>query len=280
MEECVNETSNSFVCDLLHLSQCWNRSEKWSDKFGSSRGGIYAVCDCGCRSVFTHQKYFEVKGDFMNTNRNSSIDPNTGNVSWKGPLSHQAGNHNHMPSRTEAYLPGDEKGHVNASALGGTNTVDNVVAQHQDVNHGAYYSMEQGEISALQNGAAIDSTKTAVVDARPGDRPDMFLVSDHVTYSDGHTQSIHHSFTNASYAEQQAWNDQSAALPGTFDAPNPGDGLVNSMSSAEYAELMENTDAELPGIAEDYAEADFSGAPDVDAATADSDSGADCDTEE
>ena len=52
--------------------------------------------------------------------------------------------------------------------------------------------------------------------------------------------------------------------PGTFDASNPGDALSSSMNISEYAELMENTDAELPGIAEDYAAADFSGAPNAD----------------
>ena len=215
----------------------------------------------------------------MNTNHYSSVDPNTGNVSWKGPLSLQKGNHSHMPPRTEAYLPGEnevgtyDRGHVNASSLGGANTVDNITPQHRDLNRagGAYYAMEQGERSALQNGAAIDSTKTAVVNAHPGDKPEIFMVSDNVTYSDGHTESIHHSFTNASYAEQQAWNDQSAALPGTFDAPNPGDVLASSMSSSEYAELMESTDAELPGIAEDYAPADFSGVPGADSVTSDAD---------
>ena len=46
------------------------------------------------------------------------------------------------------------------------------------------------------------------------------------------------------------------------------------MSSSEYADLMENTDAELPGIAEDYAAADFSGVPNVDSATSVSESNA------
>lgn len=206
----------------------------------------------------------------MNTNHHSFVDPNTGNVSWRGSLSIEKGDHSHMPSRTSAYLPGDERGHVNASSLGG-GTTDNIVPQHYDLNHGAYYSMEHGERAALQNGATIESSKTAVVNSQPGDRPAVFMVSDTVTYSDNHTESIHHSFTNASYTEQQAWNDQSAALPGTFDGQNPENTLANSMSSVEYAELMENTDAELPGISEDYTEADFSGVPGIDSAAFDID---------
>ena len=207
----------------------------------------------------------------------SSIDSRTGNVTWKGPLSIEKGDHTHMPRRSDSYLPGDERGHVNASSLGGTNTSQNVVPQNADVNHGAYYQMERGERAALKNGASIDSTKTAIVNGQPGDRPEVFLVNDHITYTDGPTEDIHQSFTNASYADQQSWNDQTAALPGVYDAPNPGDGLRDSMSTAEYAELMESTDAELPSIAEEYTASDFSGLPGADSTT---DSTADVDYSE
>ena len=37
---------------------------------------------------------------------NSHIDPETGNVSYRGPLERNKGSHAHMPARTEAYLPG------------------------------------------------------------------------------------------------------------------------------------------------------------------------------
>lgn len=209
----------------------------------------------------------------------SSINPNTGDVTYNGPLSLEKGDHSHMPSRTDAYLPGDERGHVNASSLGGVNSRTNVVVQHSDVNDGAYLSVEKGERTALQNGATIESEKTAVVNSQPGDRPSTFTVNDSVTYPDGHTESIHHSFTNESYANQAAWNDMSASMPGTFDAPNPGDGLRGSMDSESYASLMESTDAEIPGLAEDYAPADFSGVPNsTDAASVSADIGAGDDT--
>lgn len=198
----------------------------------------------------------------------SSINPNTGDVTYKGPLSLEKGDHTHMPSRTSAYLPGDERGHVNASSLGGSNfgsthSMANVVAQHSHVNHGAYASVEKGERTALQNGATIEAEKTAIVNSHPGDRPSTFTVSDSVTYPDGHTESIHHSFTNESYADQAAWNDISASMPGAFDSPNPGDGLRDSMDSESYASLMESTDAALPGIDAEYTPADFSGMPGI-----------------
>ena len=53
-----------------------------------------------------------------------------------------------MPYRTDAYLPGDERGHINASSLGG-NSKDNVVAQNAELNHGAYYSMETFPLSGF-----------------------------------------------------------------------------------------------------------------------------------
>lgn len=215
----------------------------------------------------------------MRNSENSSVNPNTGDVTYNGPLSLEKGDHSHMPSRTDAYLPGDERGHVNASSLGGINSRANVVAQHSDVNHGAYLSVEKGERTALQNGATIESEKTAVVNSQSGDRPSTFAVDDSVTYPDGHTESVHHSFTNESYADQTAWNDMSASLPGTFDAPNPGDGLRDSMGSESYASLMENTDAEMPGLAKDYAPTDFSGVPNsMDTTSATADNGVDNDT--
>lgn len=194
----------------------------------------------------------------------SSVNPNTGDVTYNGPLSLEKGDHSHMPSRTGAYLPGDERFHVNASSLGGDNSRNNIVAGHRDVNHGAFLSVEKGERTALQNGATIESEKTAVVNSQPDDRPSTFTVNDSVTYPNGHTESIHHSFTNESYADQAAWNDMSASLPGTFDAPNPADGLRGSMDSESYASLMESTDAELPGLDAEYAPADFSGIPGLD----------------
>lgn len=194
-------------------------------------------------------------------NSYNTVDEKTGTVNYNGPSEITKGNHNGMPSRTDAYLPGDERGHVQASSLGGSNTAANVVPQNADVNHGAYYSMEQGERNALNDGAQIHSDKTAYVSSQPGQRPDAFMVNDEITYADGHMETVHLSFQNEGYAEQEAWNEQSAALLGTFDAPNPDDGLRSSMTSDEYGNLMNETDQALPGISDEYAPADFSGAP-------------------
>ena len=200
----------------------------------------------------------------------SSVNPENGNVTFDGPLSVEKSNHNNMAQKTDAYLKGDEKGHVNASSTGGINTKSNVVPQNYDVNHKGFAGVESGDRTALKNGAEIMSETTAIVDSKPGDRPHSFMINDVVTYADGHTEQIHHSFTNEAYTEAHAsgphanqteWNAMSAALPDTFAGDNPADDLRSSMDTEAYAHLMQTTDAELPGLAADYEPADFSGLP-------------------
>lgn len=194
----------------------------------------------------------------------SFVDPKNGNVTYNGPLEIVKGNHDGMTPRTEAYLPGDEKGHVCASSLSpyAVNSSLNVVPQNgADINHGAWLHTEMGERDALNAGASIRSEKTAYVDGQVGDRPHTFSVNDHVLYANGHTEELHFSFSNEAYADKAAFNDLSASLPGTFDGANPGDGLRAEMDVEQYAELMESSDALLPGLTDEYAAADYSGLP-------------------
>lgn len=211
----------------------------------------------------------------------SYIDPETGNRIWAGPLEITPGDHHHMPQRDASYPSSEyERGHNNASSLGGGNGRDNISAQHRDVNRGAMRAVERGETAALRSGASIDSVRTVVVNGPPDSKtPEAFLISDTVTYPDGHVESIHHSFANIGYAEQAEMEAISASLPDAIDAPNPGDALRASMSPESYAELMEATDAELPSIADTYASADFSGAlPEPDTASDDPECSADADS--
>lgn len=189
----------------------------------------------------------------------SSIDSKTGTVRYDGPIEIRLGDHSNMPSRTYAYLPTDERGHVQASSLGGSNGRENIVPQSADLNHGSYTFMEQAERMALKDGT-IHSEKIAFASNQPGQRPDAFIVNDQVTYADGTTQDVHLSFANLTNAEQDQMNAEAASLPAE-DYPNPGDGLRDSMSAEAYAELMEETDAQLPSISDEYAEADYSGVP-------------------
>ena len=175
----------------------------------------------------------------MANNNYNHVDPRTGTITYNGPSVTTKGNHNNMPGRTSAYLSTDDRGHIQASSLGGSNKSDNVVPQSSDLNRrgGSYYSMEEGERAALKNGAAIQSEKIAYVNGQPGNRPEALMINDSITYSDGQTQTVHLSFANMTNAEQEALNAESIAQASDMmDAyPNPGDELRASMSPEEYA---------------------------------------------
>ena len=189
------------------------------------------------------------------------VDSNTGTVTSHSNLEITKGNHKGMSSRTSAYLPGDERGHIQASSLGGSNDPSNIVPQHHDVNRYGWRDMERGETDALKNGASIDSTKIAYVDGKSGDRPSAFMVNDKITYPDGHTENVHLSFSNESYADQAKEERIVASLGDEiYDAPNP-DAARESMSPEEYKALMEEADQVDFDIRDEYAPADYSGLP-------------------
>jgi len=224
----------------------------------------------------------------MSNNNSNYVNPKTGTTVYDGPSELTKGNHYGMPPRTDAYLSTDDRGHVQGSAVGGSNNPDNIVPQASDLNRagGAYYAMEQGEREALRNGSSIHSEKIAYVSNQPGGRPDAFMVNDTIQTSDGQTQSVHLSFSNLTNAEQEAMNAETAAQASDMldSQPNPGDGLRASMSAEEYAALMEETDAALPNVADHYAVWDYEGpantgveSTEVVAAEADADPGADVD---
>lgn len=71
----------------------------------------------------------------MNNQNYNSVDPETGTIIYNGPSELTKGNHTNMPHRTESYLPTDERGHIQASSLGGSNSRENIVPQSADLNH-------------------------------------------------------------------------------------------------------------------------------------------------
>lgn len=184
----------------------------------------------------------------------SKIDEKTGTITYDDFSRITKGSHANMPHRTDAYLETDERGHIQASSLGGSNKACNVVPQSADLNHGAYYSMENGERTELKNGSTIRSEKIAFVSNQP--RPDNFIVNDTITYPSGCTQKINLSFANMTNAQQESVNSES--IVHTSDMidgySNPGDGLRSSMPSDEYADLMQHTDVSLPNISDNYQE--------------------------
>ena len=182
------------------------------------------------------------------------VEPKTGSITYLGTSEKVKGNHENMPSRTNAYLKTDERGHIQASSLSGCNKSYNIVPQAADLNHGSYYSMEQGERMVLNHGGTVETEKVAYASNQPGNRPDAFLVNDVVTYDDGQRQEIHFSFSNLTNAEQDGMNaeleEQDVDI---FNfVSNPDDALRDSMTAEEYTGLMEKTDAELLNITDMY----------------------------
>lgn len=161
-----------------------------------------------------------------------------------------------LPDKDDSYLPGDERGHIEARSENGLNQKPNIVAQAHDVNHGPYLQMEKGEKNAVLDGATVFSEKIAFVSNQPGKRADAFMVNDTITYSDGKTSDIHLSFQNIQDAEQESFSDTAYQNSDMLNAENPNDKLRDKFSVDEYGELMEATYKELPNIADEYDEPD------------------------
>lgn len=171
---------------------------------------------------------------------------------YNGPNEITKGNHNGMPMRDDSYLGTDERGHIQASSLGGDNSKENIAPQAKDLNHGAYLSVENGEREALTKGNTVVSEKIAYSSVQPGNRPDAYMVNDTVTNANGKSQEVHHSFANMMNSEQESLNAELGQHSDLLDDPNPGDSLRENMSVQEYSDIMEKTDMELPNIQDEY----------------------------
>lgn len=188
------------------------------------------------------------KGDSANTKDNN------GTIVYSDDSVLTKGNHSGMPKRTEAYKPTDERGHIQASSLGGDNTKDNVVPMDKELNHGAYYQMESKEREILNNGGKIHSEKIAYVSTQMGQRPDAFMVNDTIVFPDGSKQTVHLSFQNDPVQEQEEWLEILKEQPDfteCYDNVNP---LKEMMTDEEYAKLMDETEELLSDIKDDYTE--------------------------
>lgn len=149
-------------------------------------------------------------------------------------------------------------GHLVAAQANGPAIKENIFAQDAKLNQGAYKSVENAEQRLLKDNANIQTERTAYVSAQKnatGSIPDAFLINDRITYADGQTQEVHLSFANLTRTEQEGLNQELNAHADMLDElPNPGDELRNSMSTAEYSNLMEETDAGLSSVRNEFEE--------------------------
>lgn len=180
----------------------------------------------------------------------ADVDSKSGTIIQKGELNTQKGDHKHMPKRTNAYLPDDERGHIQASSLGGDNSKNNVVPQSKDLNHGAYYQMELGEKDALEAKATIESEKIAYSSGGPGSRPDAFMVNDTITRADGKVDQVHLSFANLSNKEQESHEKTASEHTDMLGEP---DYKSMGVSKEEYNALMDESEDSGINVRDEYA---------------------------
>lgn len=184
-----------------------------------------------------------------------------GTTTAEGKVSDNPASRNGMasihPSSYDSQV--DDKGHLIAARMNGPAKSYNVSSQNRALNRGAYKSVENGEIRLAKQGNDVHTSKTAYV-SNEGAKPDAYMINDTITTPEGKTQNMHFSFQNASPGEQQEWNDI-ADLNTDFEAYSNPDPLREGMTSQQYNELMESTDAFLPSIHDDFTVENSSGEP-------------------
>lgn len=186
----------------------------------------------------------------------------TGTTTARGMLYNQNASRNGMGKAFHGkdMVDNDHKGHLVAARFNGEAKAENLYAQNRDVNLIDFKNAENLESRAIKNGDTIETERTAYISH--GSRPDNFMINDTVTHPNGQVENIHFSFTNESHADLEQYNEISRHYLND-DYPNPEDTLRESMSTEEYAELVEETDNYLPSISDEYDGGNYHYFPDV-----------------
>ena len=179
------------------------------------------------------------------------VDAESGTTTARGEVKAEPASREGMNAiHPDGYDSSTDKGHLIAAAEGGPAEAFNVHAQDSHLNRSQYKTVENAEVRAVKEGDSVQTEKTAYV-SHKGSKPDAYMINDTFTSPDGKSQSVHLSFENASPEEQQQWNETAEQYSDIDDYPNP-DPLKDSMSQKEYSSLMEETDAELPSIRDEF----------------------------
>ena len=134
----------------------------------------------------------------------------------------------------------DDGGHLIAHSMGGKNTPENLDAQSRDVNRTGMRSIERN-VSQL----ARDSNNTVYYSVQnhnaPGSmRPDSTMITAAVhNNTTGQEDVVHISMQNASYAEQESWNQTIDALDPDTPRDDPTLTPEENALAHEYAEYSD-----------------------------------------
>lgn len=179
------------------------------------------------------------------------VDAESGTTTARGEVKAEPASREGMNAiHPDGYDSSTDKGHLIAAAESGPAEAFNVHAQDSHLNRSQYKTVENAEVRAAKEGYNVQTEKTAYV-SHKGSKPDAYMINDTFTSPDGKSQSVHLSFQNASPEEQQQWNETAEQYSDIDEYPNP-DPLRDSMSQEEYSSLMEETDAELPSIRDEF----------------------------
>lgn len=149
---------------------------------------------------------------------------------------------------------GTQKGHLVPARQNGPTIKGNITAQDGHLNQSTIKKLENAEtrlITNKENPVRIQSERTAFAKNQKKDglvKPDAYMYNETLTFADGKTETVHLSFSNQSKADQAAQN----ALVNSMNADHMDSSRPSWMSAAEYNDLMEKTNAELPGIAQEF----------------------------
>ena len=196
----------------------------------------------------------------VSNNYEFNVDEVTGTTVTKGSLQNEkALRNNSLQSEAGGELreSNHQGGHLVASALNGPAIPENTFAQDAHLNQSQFKTIENAErrlLSDTENVTSIQTERTAYMSnpqTEKGAVPSTFMINDSIHYSNGTTENVHFSFSNMTVQQQEGIN-QELVEKVDIDMENPGDTLRESMSPEEYATLMEETDAELPNIRDEF----------------------------
>lgn len=194
-----------------------------------------------------------------------------GNLTAAGEMENEPSERSAHAQRTaggDARLPTDHGGHLVPASNGGMKDGMNITAQDGKVNTRDVRAVEREESKAIDNGFTISTERTAYFGSNP-DRPDGYMINDHVTASDGHSYDVHHSFTNTDMAQYEHSYEGYEDAPSSYNAP--GGAQEHDISEQEFNSMMDEMNEESAGLS-DYdgswtshsAEIDLGESPSVD----------------
>lgn len=192
-----------------------------------------------------------------------TVDSVTGTTIATGEIQNETASRNNkmqVQAGDELRMSTDQGGHLVAASHNGPAIRENLFAQDGHLNQGQFKTIENAErrlVSNTENPVSIYTERTAYMShpqQEKGVRPDAFMINDTITYADGSKQEVHLSFANMTVEQQENINQELGENVDMENIPNPGDTLRENMSAEEYADLMEKTDTELPGLKEEFEE--------------------------